>query len=244
MVLCYRVNAPGSDDIVSGNRTWYNVLRNEDVSYGHSDPDQDPCGYRTLLVFQLAEKYYHDQATEFGLTPDPTADGLYDALAPGSEHEWGRVGGTSEARPGGSEEIVSAKSVDLVTALQSGDLDYAYEYRSVAVQHGLNFIELDDHINSSKTSAEVPGIEEFYATASIEIKSGDTYAAQYGAAIVDGITVPCNAENEELAAEFIELLLSTTGKQVMEVENGQPMLDPPICDHPENLPDLLQPLFD
>jgi molybdate/tungstate transport system substrate-binding protein len=244
MVLCYRDNAPGSDDIVSGDRTWYDVLRNEDVSYGHSDPDQDPCGYRTLLVMQLTQKYYYDDATDFGLEPDPDAADLYDVLILGSEHERGRVGGTSEVRPSGSEEIVSAKSVDLVTALQSGDLDYAFEYRSVAVQHGLNFIELADYVNLSKTSAELPGVEEFYGTASIEIKSGDTYAAKLGAAIVYGITVTCNAENEELAAEFIELLLSATGKQVMEVENGQPMLDPPLCDHADNLPDLLKPLFD
>jgi len=244
MVLCYRDNAPGSDEIVSGDRTWYDVLRNEDVSYGHSDPDQDPCGYRTLLVAQLAEKYYYDDATDFGLEPDLDAADLYDVLIPGSEHERGRVGGTSEARPSGSEEIVSAKSVDLVLDLDSGDLDYAFEYRSVAVQHGLNFIELDDHINLSKTSAELPGVEEFYGTASIEIKKGDTYEAQYGAAIVYGVTIPVHADNEELAAEFIELLLSETGKQVMEVENGQPMLDPPLCDHPENLPGLLQPLFE
>jgi molybdate/tungstate transport system substrate-binding protein len=244
MVLCYRDDAPGSYEIVSGTRTWYDVLRNEDVSYGHSDPDQDPCGYRTLLVIQLTQNYYYDDAADFGLEPDPDAADLYDVLIPGSEHERGRVGGTSEARPSGSEEVVSAKSVDLITALQSGDLDYAYEYRSVAVQHELNFIELDDHINLSKTSAELPSVEEFYGTASIEIKKGDTYEAQHGAAIVYGVTIPMNAENEELAAEFIELLLSATGKQVMEVKNGQPMLDPPICDHPENLPASLQGLFD
>jgi len=245
MVLCYRDNAPGSDEIVSGNRTWYDVLRNEDVKYGHADPDQDPCGYRTLLVVQLAEMYYCDNATDFGLEPDLDAADLYDVLIPGSKHERGRTGGTnSTARPGGSEEIVSAKSVDLITALQSGDLDYAFEYRSVAVQHGLNYIDLDDYINLSKTSAELPGVEEFYATASIEIKKGDTYEAQYGAAIVYGITIPLHADNEELAAEFIELLLSDSGKQVMEVENGQPMLDPPMCDHPENLPESLQALSD
>jgi len=244
MVLCYRDGAPGSDAIVDGTRTWYDVLRNEPVSYGHSDPDQDPCGYRTLLVMQLAEKYYYDDAAGFGLEPDPDAADLYDVLIPGTEHERGRVGGTSEARPSGSEEIVSAKSVDLITALQSGDLDYAFEYRSVAVQHGLNFIELDDYINLSKTSAELTGIEEFYATASLEIKKGDTYEAQYGAAIVYGVTIPLNAENDNLAAEYVALLLSDSGKQVMEVENGQPMLDPPICDRPENLPESLQALFD
>jgi molybdate/tungstate transport system substrate-binding protein len=249
MVLCYRDNAPGSDDIVTGNRTWFDVLRNEDVSYGHSDPDQDPCGYRTLLVAQLAEKYYYDDAVSFNITPDDDADGLYDALIPGSEHERGRTSGTnSTARPGGSEEVVSAKSVDLITALDAGDLDYAFEYRSVAVQNELNFIELDDYINLSKTSAEIEGVEEFYATASIEILTDPgpppEYEAKHGAAIVYGITIPVHAENEELAAEFIELLLSATGKEIIETENGQPMLDPPLCDHPENLPASLQSLFD
>ena len=248
MVICYSDNATGSDDIVSENRTWYNVLRNDSVSYGHSDPDQDPCGYRTLLVIQLAEKYYYDEAASFNATPDDDADGLYDALIPGSEHGRGRTGGQNlTARAGGSEEIVSAKSVDLITALESGDLDYAFEYRSVAVQHELNFIELNDYINLSKTSAEIEGVEEFYNTATIEILTDpgppETYEAQYGAAIVYGITIPCNAENEGLAAEFIELLLGNSGKQVMEVENGQPMLDPPLCDHPENLPGALQSLF-
>jgi molybdate/tungstate transport system substrate-binding protein len=246
MVLCYRDNAPGSDDIVSGTRTWYDVLRNEDVSYGHSDPDQDPCGYRTLLVMQLTEKYYHAEATEFGLTPDPLAADLYDVLIPGSEHERGRTGGTSENRT--STEVVSAKSVDLIVALESGDLDYAFEYRSVAVQNGLNFIELNDYINLSRTNEELPGVEDFYYEASIEILTDPgpppEYAAKHGAAIVYGITIPCHAENEELAAEFIELLLSETGQEIIETENGQPMLDPPLCDHPENLPASLQDLFD
>jgi len=244
MVLCYRDGAPGSDAIVDGTRLWYDVLRHDAVSYGHSDPDADPCGYRTILVFQLAQKYYHDEATEFGLTPDPNADGLYDVLAPGTEHERGRTGGTSEARPSGSEEIVSKKSVDLIVALDSGDLDYAFEYRSVAVQHGLNFIELDDQINLSKTNAELPGVEDFYKEASIEIikEAGPppTYGANKGGAIVYGITIPLHAENKELAAEFIEFLLSDSGKQVMEVENGQPFIEPTICDHPENLPALLK----
>jgi len=246
MVLCYSDNATGSDDIVSENRTWYDVLRNEDVNYGHADPDQDPCGYRTLLVIQLAEMYNCDNATDFGLEPDPDAADLYDVLIPGSEHERGRTGGTSENRT--SEEVVSAKSVDLIVALESGDLDYAFEYRSVAVQHELNYIDLVDYINLSKIDAELPGVEDFYYEASIEILTDPgppaEYAAKHGAAIVYGITIPLHADHEELAAEFIELLLSETGKEIIETENGQPMLDPPICDHPENLPASLQGLFD
>ncbi len=240
MVLCYRDDAPGSQDMASGTRTWYDVLRTAPVSYGHSNPDDDPCGYTTLLVIQLAQKYYHDEAADFGLTPDPSANGLYDALIPGTEHERGRKGGTSDARPGGSEEIVSKKSVDLIIALETGDLDYAFEYRSVAVQHGLNFIELDDHINLSKTDMELPGVEDFYKAAFVEImkKPGPppTYAAKRGKPIVYGITIPLHAENKDLAVEFIKLLLSETGRNIMEAKSGQPFIEPVICDHPEDLP--------
>jgi molybdate/tungstate transport system substrate-binding protein len=248
VVLCYRDNAPGSANIVSGNRTWYDVLRNDPVSYGHSDPDQDPCGYRTLMATQLAQEYYCDNATSFNLTPDSNACGLYDALIPGGPYDRGRTGGVNlTARPGGSDEVVAAKSVDLITALQTGDLDYAFEYLSVALQHNLNYINLDNHINQSKIDLEIAGVEEFYATAFVwTIKTPGpppTYSKQTGAAIVYGVTIPLHAKNKARAAEFIYLLLSNSGKYVMEVKNFQPMIEPPICDHPENLPDLLKPLF-
>jgi len=244
MVLCYCDGAPGSEAIVNGSRTWYDVLRNAPVSYGHSNPDDDPCGYRTLLVAQLAQRYYHDNATEFGLTPDPDADGLYDALIPGNEHERGRVGGVNTTvRPGGSEEVVRSKSVDLIASIQSGDLDYAFEYRSVAVQHGLNFIELDDAINLCQQAA-IGGTnityEEFYKEASVEImKEPGAYMTKSGKAIVYGITIVKNGKSKDLAAEFVKLLLSHEGQDVME-RNGQPFIQPVICDHVENLPVLIK----
>ncbi len=238
MVLCYRDGAPYASEIVGGTRTWYEVLRNEPVSYGHSNPDDDPCGYRALMVIQLAQRYYYDNATQFGLTPDPNADGLYDALVPGDEPDRGRIGGTSKSRPGGSEEVVRSKSVDLINLIQSGDLDYAFEYRSVAVQHKLNFIELDDAINLSQQS-----YEDFYKEASVEIikEPGPppTYKTKKGKPIVYGITILKEAKNKDLATEFIALLLSEEGQNVMEAK-GQPSIQPAICDHPENLPEELK----
>ena len=239
MALCYRDGAPYADEIVSGDKTWYEVLRKEDINWGHSNPDDDPCGYRTPMVIQLAQKYYYDEAATFGLSPDPDADGLYDAIVPGSEHERGRVSQ--------GNEVVRSKSVDLIALLQSGDLDYAFEYSSVAVQHGLKFIELDDAINLSQTG-EIgnTGItyEDFYKKASIEIMKTPgpppTYAAKTGKPIVYGITITKNAPSRELAAEFIALLLSESGREVLEVKNGQPCIVPARCDHPENLPALLK----
>jgi len=56
MVIAYKNNSRLADRISSDN--WYEVLQDEDVHYGRSDPASDPCGYRTEMVLQLAEKYY------------------------------------------------------------------------------------------------------------------------------------------------------------------------------------------
>lgn len=246
LVLCYRDGAPFADEINSGARTWYDVLRNENVTYGHSNPDDDPCGYRALMVCQLAQTYYYDEAGNFGLTPDPNANGLYNALIQGTGMDQGRVGGIGE--------VVRSKSVDLIALLQSGDLDYAFEYQSVAAQHGVNYFEISedgltgpgliDPINLSQESVipnstigqHYEGEAGFYWEASVEIQKSPTETRTiHGKPIVYGITIPKNAQNKELAIEFIALLLSEQGQEIMEV-NGQPPIVPALCDYPERLP--------
>jgi molybdate/tungstate transport system substrate-binding protein len=39
-------------------KNWYDLLSRDDVAFGRADPNSDPCGYRTVLSLQLAEKYY------------------------------------------------------------------------------------------------------------------------------------------------------------------------------------------
>lgn len=56
MVIAYTSQSKLSDNITSDN--WHNMLLKDNVAFGRSDPNHDPCGYRSLMVFQLAEKYY------------------------------------------------------------------------------------------------------------------------------------------------------------------------------------------
>ncbi len=37
---------------------WMEILLKPDVAFGRSDPNSDPCGYRTEMMLQLAEKHY------------------------------------------------------------------------------------------------------------------------------------------------------------------------------------------
>lgn len=56
MVLAYHEQAAFSHEVNATN--WHEVLVREGVRNGASDPHADPCGYRTRLLLQLAEKYY------------------------------------------------------------------------------------------------------------------------------------------------------------------------------------------
>ncbi len=40
-------------------KNWHEILLKSDVAFGRSDPNSDPCGYRTEMMLQLAEKHYN-----------------------------------------------------------------------------------------------------------------------------------------------------------------------------------------
>jgi molybdate/tungstate transport system substrate-binding protein len=56
MVIAYTTESRKSDSINSTN--WFRILLEEDIAVGRSDPDADPCGYRSIFVYQLAGIHY------------------------------------------------------------------------------------------------------------------------------------------------------------------------------------------
>ena len=56
MVIAYSQSARRAGEINAHN--WYEILADENVALGRSDPDMDPCGYRAVLAVKLAEKHY------------------------------------------------------------------------------------------------------------------------------------------------------------------------------------------
>lgn len=57
MVIVYHDEKQSNRKIDSTN--WFNILLNDEIRYGRSEPNADPCGYRTVLVSKLAENYYN-----------------------------------------------------------------------------------------------------------------------------------------------------------------------------------------
>ncbi|MDD3870542.1 MAG: extracellular solute-binding protein [Bacteroidales bacterium] len=56
LCLAYTERSGGQDSINLKN--WYKILIDNSIAYGRSDPDADPCGYRTIMALQLADLLY------------------------------------------------------------------------------------------------------------------------------------------------------------------------------------------
>jgi molybdate/tungstate transport system substrate-binding protein len=191
LVLCYTDRSRYADQVNTDN--WTTILQKPDVVWGHSDPNLDPCGYRSLMVLQLAEKYYRQP-------------GLYDRLIAN--------------RP---EKNVRPKSVELVSMLKTGNMDYAWEYLSVAVQHELKYIQLDDHINLGNYKHD-----DFYKQAQVEVtgKKPGTWITRTGKSCTYGISLVNDAPNPDGAIRFMEYLLSADGGLKVLKAMGQPPFVP------------------
>jgi len=57
MVIVYGDKSRRSNDINRGN--WFDILLDDNIPLGRSDPNADPCGYRTIFTLKLAEMFYH-----------------------------------------------------------------------------------------------------------------------------------------------------------------------------------------
>ena len=191
LVLCYTDNSKYANEV--SDKNWHEILSRKGVVWGHSEPNADPCGYRSLIALQLAEKYYK-------------IPGLYQRLI--------------DNRP---KENIRPKSVELVVLLQTGNMDYAWEYRSVAVQHGLKFIELPDKINLGNYK-----YDDFYKQAIVELtgKKPGTTIMKKGKSCTYGITLLKDAPNPEAGIAFLEYLLNPKGGLKILDEMGQPPFIP------------------
>ena len=59
MIVGYTDRSKHSAEIDSTN--WPRILSEKGVEVGRPDPNTAPAGYRTLLMLQLAEDYYHQR---------------------------------------------------------------------------------------------------------------------------------------------------------------------------------------
>uniref|UniRef100_D5X3G0 Extracellular solute-binding protein family 1 n=2 Tax=Thiomonas TaxID=32012 RepID=D5X3G0_THIK1 len=166
---------------------WWKILSEPGVQIGRSNPNTDPSGYQTLQMLDLAGRYYKQ--------PDLEAKVL--ANSP--------------------ESNMRDTETDLISALQLGQIDYLAIYRSDAVQHHMESIDLPPQINLSD-----PKFDADYAKASAKTKNGELS----GRPIIYAVTIPTTAPHPKLAQEFIAYLLGPAGQNVIAANGFIPLKQP------------------
>lgn len=234
--LAYTPQSQYADEITPEN--WYDVLTRPGVLVGIPDARFDACGYRALMIAQLAEEYYGDKTiferfwgnrfrAPLGTRVD---DGVTTILVP------------ELLEPQlDSGAVLRASSVQLLGLLESGDLDYAFEYKSVAEQRNLQFLDLPPEINLGD-----PNLQDTYqhVRVSLAFQRFATVNPQFdGTWITYGVVIPNNAPNPALAVEFVQFLLGPEGQAVM-AQDHHPTIAPPVTDHLDGLPEPLQALVE
>ena len=206
MVIAYAKHSKYSKEINSDN--WMEILQRKDVIYSRSDPDSDPCGYRTEFTFLLAEKYY-------------------------------RKPGLAEKMSAKNKEYMRPKEVDLVALIESNAIDYMFQYKSVAIQHRLEYIELPKEINLSD-----PSKNDLYSSVSMNVAGNKpgTKIKVNGEYINYSITVLDKAPQREEAINFMDFLLSPEGMDIFR-KNGQDPILPLIAEQVKAIPSKLLKYF-
>lgn len=206
MVLAYSDKSKYAKEINPDN--WYDILSKEEVSFGFSDPNQDPCGYRSLMVIRLSDFYYNKPIFENLIVSNTNITTFNNSInVPRNITPKRKV-------------ILRPKEVDLTALVESGALDYLFIYKSVAKQHGLKFIELPSEVNLKDLS-----LAEIYKKVSVTLSStGKTIT---GAPIVYGIAVLKDTSYKKFAIEFLWYMLATGRKAF--TDNHHEFLEKPLA---------------
>jgi molybdate/tungstate transport system substrate-binding protein len=199
MVIAYTNKSRYADQITPEN--WYQVLSQPDVRVGISNPMLDASGYRSIMVTRLADRYYRNTtlfSTLIGshFTP-PLAVREMDGTAIISLPE--------VLRPSDEKLVIRDGSIFVLSQLEAGGIDYAFEYRSVAEGHDLRWVRLPPEIDLSS-----PDFADDYNKVQI-ILGFQRFSAigqeRIGQPIVYAVTIPNSAPNKKLAEMFADLVI-------------------------------------
>ncbi len=232
LTLAYTDQSRYGDEITADN--WYEILGRDDVRIGLSDPRFDAAGYRMLMMLKLAEKHYQKENIFSGVFNGQFTEPLRDL-----DRENGTVILVPEIleTKSGSKIFLRGSSIQLLSLLDSGDIDYAVEYESVVEQHGLKKVELPDAINmgSQANQATYESVE-----VRLDFQRFSTVEPEFKGEMIEyGLTIPANSPNPELAEEYIRFLLGPEGREIM-TANHHSILDTVTADQLQNVPETLQ----
>jgi molybdate/tungstate transport system substrate-binding protein len=205
MVIAFTNKSRYADEITTEN--WHQVLSRPDVRVGISNPMLDAAGYRSMMVTLLADRYYQNST----LFPVLMGSHFNPSLVVQEEGGIATIRLPEVLRPSDEKLVIRDGSIFVLSHLEAGGIDYAFEYRSVAEGHDLRWINLPPQIDLSS-----PDFADEYGKVRV-ILGFQRFSAigqeRTGQPIVYAVTIPDSAPHPELAKAFSDMviLMAQTG---------------------------------
>ena len=162
---------------VAANTTaaWNNcftMLTSGSVKVGTGNPNADPSGYRGWIVLEAAGQAYANDSSFYG-----------DRLISNNGN------------------VTAASAADLIAPLQTGQIQFLWIYKSSAIAHKLNYLQLPGQVNlgDSKYSS-------VYSKFSYQLATG----VETGGVIRLWITVPADSTDTADSLQFVAFIVKNS----------------------------------
>jgi molybdate/tungstate transport system substrate-binding protein len=158
-------NSAVASNTTAGWNSFFSLLSSGSVKVGFGNPNADPAGYRGWIVLEAASQAYAQNSSFF-----------------------------VNRLISNSGNVTGASAADLVGPLETGQIQFLFIYKSAAIAHKLNYLQLPAQVDlgSSKYS-------KFYSEFSYKLSSG----VQKGGLIALYITVPKDSTDTTDSLQFV-----------------------------------------
>lgn len=208
LVVAYSKQSPYAsqlEQIADGKKPisdLFTLMEKPNFHLGRTDPNADPQGQYFVMMLRLAEK-------ELNL-PNGTANKILGSLE-------------------NSKQVYP--ETDILSRLQSGQMDASSAYLPEAIQKGLPYIKLPDTINMGTQSDA-----KIYATQSLKLSNGEKVT---GAPVEVYVAPIKGTPNQAAGSAFIKFVLSKQGLQIYR-KMGYTITPFEIWGNKSNIPQSIQ----
>ena len=155
--------------------TWNNcftMLTSGSVKVGSGNPNADPSGYRGWIVLEAAGQAYASNSSFY-----------------------------EDRLISNNGNITAASAADLIAPLQTGQIQFLWIYKSSAIAHNLNYLQLSGQVNLGESK-----YSSFYSQFSYQLATG----VETGGVIRLWITVPADSTDPTDSLQFVAFVVKNS----------------------------------
>jgi len=150
----------------------FTMLSSGSVKVGTGNPNADPSGYRGWIVLEAAGQAYGNNS------------GFYE-----------------DRLISNNGNVTGASAADLIAPLQTGQIQFLWIYKSSAIAHNLNYLQLPEQVNLGD-----PEYSSFYSQFSYQLATG----VETGEVIRLWITVPADSTDTDNSLQFVAFVVKNS----------------------------------